>query len=641
MKNYLEVIMNNDALLEQTKNYLENPLHFRRLENNELLIILLPQALKNYTLNALETKVKFDELSILAFYYQDNIFPNYQQDATNLPESLQSFEFFALEKHQSIVGEIANDYPQQCQFLLTPNATYPALLSNNNPINEETNAVFSSLFNQLLVYSRPLNYYGCRFHLPLYGGDGEFDLSKSKGFGDKIQIKARRYPTTDPQNQDEAQAYLYFHPPIRDYLFDTSTLPNHLTPIKEWYLDFNEQTPWFLEVEIDEKVLSSTITQVTLYQYFNHLYLLTLDVNSTALTQLTETEKETLNNESDWWQLFALTDLEKWMQIQDLQWAKWLQFSHLARLLLPTYTEQKDEGKIAKLNLITEQQNRPSFQTASSQLKIAPLEENNFSTVVSYFLQGFFGDQSRCFNSQYHQFYDDRQYINVAYAYAGEELNSDDSDKIFSLALYVDTSGWDCFKGYAYDPEFLQTLIIEQGYNRWKGMGLYSGYSNYSNVYLGRGYFFREIIAPKHVKDTYGRMLLMVLFYQASLRHYNHRIMEVTEALSCKDNNADAKKEIQMLRKEFIRFTNIYWFHEITSQTQGQEIFKKQQQALNLSKDYAIIKDEMERLDEFLQSEQASKLNKQMCWLTVGAFFLALVQIIPENIRLAVFNYLF
>ena len=95
-----------------------------------------------------------------------------------------------------------------------------------------------------------------------------------------------------------------------------------------------------------------------------------------------------------------------------------------------------------------------------------------------------------------------------------------------------------------------------------------------------------------------------------------------------KDESRDIHlKHIQELRKDFINFTNVYWFHDVTAQTQGQEIFKKQQQALELQREYEFIKEEMARLDEFLQGNFNSRLNRVMTRFTIASVFLAFTQI--------------
>jgi hypothetical protein len=179
------------------------------------------------------------------------------------------------------------------------------------------------------------------------------------------------------------------------------------------------------------------------------------------------------------------------------------------------------------------------------------------------------------------------------------------------------------------------------------GLGNYSGYCGYANAYMGFGGFFNNVIAPSHVPYIYGRMLILALFYQMALRHYNRRINHATKQLS----DDGETTEFQRLRREFIRFTNSYWFREVSCQVQGIEIFDLQTKALGLDAEYALLKDEMERADEYsgaLRSEKLNKrseeLNKQVLWVTrigvgltavaVIATVIATIAVLPSIIEM-------
>jgi uncharacterized membrane protein len=69
-------------------------------------------------------------------------------------------------------------------------------------------------------------------------------------------------------------------------------------------------------------------------------------------------------------------------------------------------------------------------------------------------------------------------------------------------------------------------------------------------------------------------------------------------------------KHFRALRKKFILFTNNYWFREVSNQTQGIEVFELQTKNLGLEKEYTLIKDEMERADEYSVTLQTEKFNK-------------------------------
>lgn len=150
----------------------------------------------------------------------------------------------------------------------------------------------------------------------------------------------------------------------------------------------------------------------------------------------------------------------------------------------------------------------------------------------------------------------------------------------------------------------------------------------------GKAVFFCNVIASKHVPDLYGRMLLMTLLYQASLRYYRDQLMILTS----KKADKISSENVQKLRKEFMLFTNAYWFREVTSQIQGREVFTMQQQALELHRDYEFIKEEMERLDAYMQvqlnnelNESSLKLNTVVYVFTAISLWFSYTQIVFDN----------
>jgi len=77
-------------------------------------------------------------------------------------------------------------------------------------------------------------------------------------------------------------------------------------------------------------------------------------------------------------------------------------------------------------------------------------------------------------------------------------------------------------------------------------------------------------------------------------------------------------------------------------------VFKLQQQALDLKREYDFIKDEMERMDEFLQGKYQQMMSEQSWWLngilfgfTVIALFFTLTQLWTSTDITAVIKPLF
>jgi len=482
----------------------------------------------------------------------------------------------------------------------------------------------SQLLNITLHLGRPLRHYGCTFYLPL-DLFLEEDLAKNSSLPLSIAKTVERHyldaetpilkEEVDLAKGREKQAYLYFLPHLRKVIFDVKGSKNLLDikPIEHWQLH-DEMT---MALGADDPIVVN-ITDVSLYRYFNNTYLLGISVKPSI--QL-ESDSSLHQDDMTWWHDLFFADEAKFKQIAALQLHHWLHFTNQARIVSPSFREQVFEGKITLVTL----------KTAQEQIEFK--HEHDLSPIVLFLLKRFFSnaDESQL-KPRLHYLPDDRMVVSPAYGLAGPPLKQADIKRLFSLALYVDrdTSTFEALEGYAYTPKFTQELLKRDSLERWIGLGNYSGYCGYANAYLGFGGFFYNVIAPSHVPYVYGRMLILALFYQMALRHYNRRINYATKQLS--ENRKTT--EFQRLRRQFIRFTNTYWFREVSSQVQGIEVFDLQTKALGLEKEYALIKDEMERADEYstaLRSEElnlrSEELNKRILWLTTIAAILGIIAV--------------
>ncbi len=537
-----------------------------------------------------------------------------------------------------------------------------------------------------LTFGRPLAHYGCTFFLPLILDQARLSLGASRRrpaaecFDRAIERQSRsgaivrhRY-TTRPMNADtlgagaigdrealEAEAYRFFEPQIRRFLFDTDTSPDPhrdpwrgpqgIEPIREWRWNrLQAEAESYCELTLEDPELPSgpphraRIDSVRLYRYFNGIYLLGVSVTPQALAELGAARTRggvvshlEVGEGAAWWDDLLFATPARLQTLQALQFGHWLSFTRTARLLFQAFRAQWTERKIGRLSLLQ-----------GGELKtVAPRREHDpgaalfipdqmgalLSPVVIWLLERFFGETLPChcdapggnslraFFQGFEQLYDDRMFVNVAYGLPGPAPatgvggdRSRELERLFSLALFVDRQEDAWLNGYAYDNEFVQQRLTQDAFPIWQQSGALFGYTDFSNAYLGYNRFFNHVIGPEHVPYHYERMLIVALFSQASLRYYSGRISVATEELT-REVQTWGDTRFQQLRRDFILFTNHYWFHDLSAQMQGKEIFARQQAALGLEREYAFIKDEMDRADDFLEGVRDKRMQKISFWL--------------------------
>lgn len=436
-----------------------------------------------------------------------------------------------------------------------------------------------------------LNYYQCTFFFPLVG-------LLEKDFSPKPEFLYPYCPDSPNLTSAEKQAYHYFSPTLRDILFECEESKNaKIEPVREWRLPEIEVAPLGLYLEPQEgadkpshpQTIKTSIEEVRLFRYFNGIYVLSYRVVAENISQQ--------------------SDLETW-----------LHFTRLARLLYPSFPEQVAENKIAPLRIYGESEDPLVTAFDEPSIDIPQHKGEKLSGIIRFFLKQFavHSDPLDKVLNHYDKLYDDRMFVSVAYGLK-DKLVDDDLQQVVYLATWVDRTE-DFINDHdqsVYGKAILKEMTKDKLFTLWEDQGGVFGFTDYSNAYIYNGWFFNHIIAPNHIPYIYDRMLVQALFYQASLRFYDEQISLETGSL-VETQSVDIRRQ----RNQFIRFTNQYWFHSLTNQMQGRRIFELQTQGLALQKHYDIIKDELERTDEYLQSENSAKIETLTTRLTYGGLIL-------------------
>lgn len=499
-----------------------------------------------------------------------------------------------------------------------------------------------------------LDHYHCTFFLPLLGF--------GKGLEPKADLK-KIYPLDKKLSEADAEAFYYFTPTLRDIVFDRG-VPNEsgLQAIEEWHLSPNTLKDWRLELlpskeqkdnAGDDALKLALVHQtvefqsVRLYRYFNGIYMLAFTVRPKVLCELHREDQASLFKDPKKHavpqQLQDVPESDPHReQYQSLQLEAWLRFTRLGRQLYPTFTEQWSEEKIAPLHLFTTTESKTPTRVALND-KVScclPKSSEHLSPILIYLTEQFFAEDIHEQLEDEIRLFDDRMFVSVAYGLAGKHEKDDELHKIRTLIAFTDRfADGDWFEAlnyYPYDPTATDRYRQGTEFDLWAGLGGYYIFNDMVNGYLYNGSFFRDPIASKHIPYLYDRMLIQALFYQASLRHYDHEITRKTTDLlesqkpeKTKKDRRTALQDIQKQRGQFIEFTNQYWFREVTNQMQGKEIFRLQQQGLGLQEHYALLQDEIIHTNEYLQALEADNAEKRAHQFTKLAAVLALAAAIP------------
>lgn len=540
-------------------------------------------------------------------------------------------------------------------------------------------SLVSRLLDFAFVGGRPLRRYGCTLHLPLdLRLDGELGdqehLAEIPGVPTQNGLNRRaregrlhshddagpiptpakivadlidrslnpdgeecRLATGDlTEEQALAQAALYLDPAIREFVFDAPSRPSHgrgdPKPIRRWRLPATVLEA--MELGIAETVapslqavrplpaltdLRAKVRDVSLFGYHEGLFQLAVRVEMAVPPEI----EAALDQEGDdWWRVLLSCESEAFDAIRRCQLEAWLEFTQAVRRLRPAFPEQHVEGKLRTVQLREGKAATVCFR-----------HDHDFSPVVLRWLELLTGaglaDASRLRHVG-----DDRMYVNLAYGFAGPRPISKAGEeafrRAFALALYVDREkdGWASQGGYAYDRAFVLEGLQSDTYRRWAGVGTLFGFTGYSAAAMGFGATFNGPIARVHLPFIYDRMILLALFYEASLVYFQRRITVATVELEPFAHFDAITRDFGNIHKAFIEFTNDHWFRRLTHQTQGVELFDLMTEKLGLADKYALVKDKLERVDDFIELRRDQALARAGHLLTVIGWPLAVAALL-------------
>lgn len=124
-------------------------------------------------------------------------------------------------------------------------------------------------------------------------------------------------------------------------------------------------------------------------------------------------------------------------------------------------------------------------------------------------------------------------------------------------------------------------------------------------------------------RHQYFLLALIAHFHRAALLVFRDRLFT---AISQLDDYAPEtvkrfKREIRLTHENFLRFTHRYWFHEVSNQGPARDLFARWVSQLETDRLFAEVREEVNDMVEYLDSEGLRRQANSVVRLTVVTFF--------------------
>ena len=124
-------------------------------------------------------------------------------------------------------------------------------------------------------------------------------------------------------------------------------------------------------------------------------------------------------------------------------------------------------------------------------------------------------------------------------------------------------------------------------------------------------------------QHQYFLLFLIPHFHKAALLMLSDRMVDALNRLDIHDAESVKrfKRVIRQILEIFLRFTHRYWFHEVSDQPQAKEIYRMTADALGTDRLYAEIREEIEDMSDYLESDTLRRQANTVVRLTVVTIF--------------------
>jgi hypothetical protein len=129
----------------------------------------------------------------------------------------------------------------------------------------------------------------------------------------------------------------------------------------------------------------------------------------------------------------------------------------------------------------------------------------------------------------------------------------------------------------------------------------------------------REMGLLAHFRHQHFVLFLVPHFHKAALVLLADRLVDAVNRLDVPDTESVKrfKRRIRQIKEVFLRFTHRYWFHEISDQAQAKALYRMCQDALATDRLFTEVRDEIQDMSEYLDSDSIRRQANMVIRLTV------------------------
>jgi len=122
-----------------------------------------------------------------------------------------------------------------------------------------------------------------------------------------------------------------------------------------------------------------------------------------------------------------------------------------------------------------------------------------------------------------------------------------------------------------------------------------------------------------HFRHQHFLLFLIAHFHKAALVMMSDRLVDAVNRLDIQDAESVKrfKRTIRLLKEIFLRFTHRYWFHEVSDQAQARALYRMAHEALDTDRLFAEVRDEIQDMSEYLDSDSLRRQANMVIRLTV------------------------